>query len=425
MISSQPQFTLGDILAAVYMTGMILFLVRFLKELYEMFRYIRQFSGNRNQTKNYIMIKTNGELPTSSFYKYIFWDNSQKLNEKETEFILRHEEGHILQKHTLDLLYLEILRIIFWFNPIIHGYKRAILAVHEFLADEFALANTNRSGFIALLGRQALQRYNLSLSNHFSKSQTIKRIKMIKSEKKRPAALRWAVMVMAIIAMFYIFSCEQGQLEKGISSDSKDLPVMGDGWTYMSDESLSSWISEKYKSLKEDYPSIKLYIAKGDISEYRDFVAADILEKYGYRTFLIANEGESFYIFLGKAGEETVELNPPSVYKNDFNGEEIFTLVENQPEPAEGMPEFYQYVANNLKYPKEARDAGIEGRVLIEFIIDTDGKITDVKAIKGIGYGCDEEAIRVIQAAPAWNPGKHRGREVKVMMVLPIAFKLG
>ncbi len=423
--SSQLRFTLGDMIAAVYISGLIIFLFRFLSELHGMFRHIRQYSNNLSRSENYIMIKTDGELPTCSFYKYLFWDNSQNFSEKETGFIIKHEEGHILQKHTLDLLYLEILRIIFWFNPIVHGYKKAMLAVHEFLADEFALANTNGKGFIALLGLQALHRHNMSLSNHFSKSQTIKRIKMIKSEKKKPAVLRWAVMATATLAMFYFFSCEQGQSVQEISSNTTDLPVLGEGWSYVSDGSLSPWISEKYNSLTADYPSGKFYIAKGNLGEFTDFNPVDIFEKYGFRTFLLADEGASRYAFLGKAGEEVVELNPPSVYKNRFNGEEIFTAVEDQPEPVGGMLTFYQYVANNLKYPKEAREAGIEGKVFIEFIIDTDGTIIDVKALKGIGNGCDEEAIRVIEAAPAWNPGKHKGRQVKVMMVLPITFKLG
>lgn len=105
--------------------------------------------------------------------------------------------------------------------------------------------------------------------------------------------------------------------------------------------------------------------------------------------------------------------------------DEIFTIVEDQPAPKGGMAAFYEYVAKKLKYPAQARRMGIEGRVFVEFVVDKDGTITDVKAIKGIGAGCDEEAIRVIQEAPAWNPGKQRGRPVKVRMILPITFKLG
>jgi protein TonB len=105
--------------------------------------------------------------------------------------------------------------------------------------------------------------------------------------------------------------------------------------------------------------------------------------------------------------------------------EEIFTIVEDQPAPKGGMAAFYEYVGKKLKYPAQARRMGIEGKVFVEFVVDKDGSITDVKAIKGIGAGCDEEAIRVIQTAPKWNPGKQRGRPVKVRMILPITFKLG
>ena len=105
--------------------------------------------------------------------------------------------------------------------------------------------------------------------------------------------------------------------------------------------------------------------------------------------------------------------------------EEIFTIVEDQPQPIGGMAAFYQYVNKNLKYPAQARRMGIEGKVFVQFVVDKDGSITDVKAVKGIGAGCDEAAVKVIQGAPKWKPGKQRGRPVKVRMILPITFKLG
>lgn len=105
--------------------------------------------------------------------------------------------------------------------------------------------------------------------------------------------------------------------------------------------------------------------------------------------------------------------------------EEIFTIVEDQPAPKGGMQAFYQYVAKKLKYPAQARRMGIEGKVFVQFVVDKDGTITDVKAVKGIGAGCDAEAVRVIGGAPKWKPGKQRGRPVKVRMILPITFKLG
>lgn len=105
--------------------------------------------------------------------------------------------------------------------------------------------------------------------------------------------------------------------------------------------------------------------------------------------------------------------------------DEIFTIVEDQPQPKGGMAAFYEFIGKKLKYPAQARRMGIEGKVFVEFVVDKDGTITDVKAIKGIGAGCDEEAIRVIQSSPKWNAGKQRGRAVRVRMILPITFKLG
>lgn len=105
--------------------------------------------------------------------------------------------------------------------------------------------------------------------------------------------------------------------------------------------------------------------------------------------------------------------------------EEIFTIVEDPASPPGGMTAFYKYVGDKIKYPPQARRMGIEGRVFVEFVIDKDGNITEVRAVKGIGAGCDEEAVRILQGAPKWKPGKQRGKPVKQRMVLPITFKLG
>ena len=105
--------------------------------------------------------------------------------------------------------------------------------------------------------------------------------------------------------------------------------------------------------------------------------------------------------------------------------DEIFTVVEETAAPKGGMPAFYKYVGDKMKYPAQARRMGVEGKVFVEFVIQKDGSISDVRAIKGIGAGCDEEAVRVVQSAPSWTPGKQRGKPVKQRMVLPITFKLG
>jgi periplasmic protein TonB len=103
--------------------------------------------------------------------------------------------------------------------------------------------------------------------------------------------------------------------------------------------------------------------------------------------------------------------------------DEIFTIVENQPEPYGGYKTFYDFISNNLKYPQRAISSGIEGKVYVQFVVEKDGSLTDIQVLRGIGFGCDEEAVRVLSDAPKWISGKQRGKPVRVKMILPIHFK--
>ncbi len=102
----------------------------------------------------------------------------------------------------------------------------------------------------------------------------------------------------------------------------------------------------------------------------------------------------------------------------------IFMIVEQPATPPGGMAAFYKYVAKEINYPKMARRLHVEGKVYVQFVVDKDGSLTDIKVVKGIGSGCDEEAIRVIKKAPKWNPGKQRGRPVRQRMSIPLIFQL-
>ena len=104
--------------------------------------------------------------------------------------------------------------------------------------------------------------------------------------------------------------------------------------------------------------------------------------------------------------------------------DEVFTIVEQMPVFPGGREAFYQYVQNNFKYPSQARRMGIEGRVFVQFVVEKKGNITEVQAVRGIGAGCNQEAVRIIKNMPKWKAGKQRGKAVKVRMILPITFKL-
>jgi protein TonB len=104
--------------------------------------------------------------------------------------------------------------------------------------------------------------------------------------------------------------------------------------------------------------------------------------------------------------------------------EEIFTVVESYPEFPGGEAALYNFLGKNLRYPDMAKETGISGKVYVTFIVEKDGSITDVKLARGIGGGCDEEALRVVNLMPKWTPGKQRGIPVRVRYIFSVRFTL-
>ncbi|UBM60328.1 TonB family protein [Marinilongibacter aquaticus] len=104
--------------------------------------------------------------------------------------------------------------------------------------------------------------------------------------------------------------------------------------------------------------------------------------------------------------------------------EQIFTAVEQQPEFPGGTKAMYEYIGKNIKYPAAAQRANVSGRVFVKFVVEKDGSIGKIDVLKGIGFGCDEEAIRVIKSMPKWNPGRQNGKNVRVYFTMPVFYQL-
>lgn len=118
------------------------------------------------------------------------------------------------------------------------------------------------------------------------------------------------------------------------------------------------------------------------------------------------------------------EYVAPVIEEEEVVEQEIFQIVEEMPEYPGGEKKLLEYVGKSVKYPQIARESGIQGRVFVNFVIEPDGSVSNVKVLRGIGGGCDEEAMRVIKAMPKWKPGKQRGKAVRVSYTLPVNFKL-
>jgi TonB family protein len=318
-------------LEVVYALGIIFFAGKLLMKVVSIIKIVR--NGEKELRHDYVLVRTRGKLPTFSFLNYLFWDDSQQLNEKQENQILNHELAHIRRKHSRDILFIEIAHAVMWFNPLMYVIKSALTMTHEFEADDKATEGRDIEAYQKLLAQQVLNQYGLALGSHFNQSQTLKRLRMLTNKNNNVYWGKFAFPVLAMAMVFGVISCE-----------------------------------------------------------------------------------------LPGASEEELTIQAAAVSDGP---EEVFTKVEEMPTPPGGMSAFYTYVARTLKYPAQARRLGVEGKVFIEFAVDKDGSITDVKALKGIGAGCDMEAMNVIAQSPKWQAGRQRGRAVKTKIILPITFKLG
>lgn len=137
-------------------------------------------------------------------------------------------------------------------------------------------------------------------------------------------------------------------------------------------------------------------------------------------------EIEDELIIDAEADQETEieEYTPIMTEEEEVEEEEIFTVVEQQPSFPGGERARIKYLQQNIEYPQMARESGISGTVYVSFVVEKNGKITDVQVLRGIGGGCDKEAIRVVKNMPKWNAGKQRGKPVRVRFNMPIRFTL-
>lgn len=122
--------------------------------------------------------------------------------------------------------------------------------------------------------------------------------------------------------------------------------------------------------------------------------------------------------------DEAMEEFEFVVEDEEIEEQHIFLVVENMPEFPGGEAAMYKFIGKNIEYPRMAKESGISGRVFITFVVERDGSVTDVQILRGIGGGCDEEAVRVIRKMPRWSPGKQRGKPVRVQYRMPIKFTL-
>ena len=188
----QATSTSPSIYSMVYMVGAIILTGWFLFQIGQVIWFYTLNYHRKHRKEGYTLLETNGTLPTFSFFRVLFLDNSIKLNEADEARIIAHEEAHIRENHSFDIVLLEFTKILFWFNPVAWFFRREVQDIHEYLADAASTNDTTTDEYTSLLAKMALNKAHLPIGHHFNKSKTLKRIKMMKTTKTKIKNLEMA-----------------------------------------------------------------------------------------------------------------------------------------------------------------------------------------------------------------------------------------
>ena len=261
--SERPYLLWWEILLIIYVVGFSYQLLKFclrIRLFKETIWYKRHSTRFKNQ--GYYFVNTEGSLPTFSFLNYLFWDDSQCLSEQEKTQIISHEEVHIQQKHSIDILGIEILKILFWFNPFLFLYRNLLEEAHEYYADAKAALKTNSVIYTKLLVKSTFNQMGLAYGSHFKKNQVLKRVKML-SEQRKTHVLKLLIPLPIAAMLFFIFSFEAHlyntievnnyTIEEVVfsSNDQLPLPVSGiKSWTNKLEENISYPLEARVKQIE-------------------------------------------------------------------------------------------------------------------------------------------------------------------------------
>ncbi len=402
-----------------YAAGMVFFALRLIVQGWQLVRYIRRANVYPKSGK-YRVVELQEAFPSFSFFHHIFIGHAGELTAEDKALIIRHESVHADHFHSVDVLLLEGLRIVFWFNPLLLLYKKMFINLHESQADAEAVEDHDVNQYSNLLAKVALMSADFKLANYFNHSLTLKRIIMMKSIKKKMRVWKIAAVALIMAGFFFMVACQDQ-----VISEATDIAKLSTVALEVPKE-----VQDRFDQLQKEKPNAKFVIIELDDAGQAKLESMkpvmEELMRSGDKTIASLNVMKptappsqpvrNFVIVEYKPGFEQIS-------ENSKNGD-IYTVVEESATPVGGLEVVARTISSNLQYPTEAAKKGIEGTVFISFVVNKDGSLSDFELKKGVDPVIDKEALRVAQMLPAWNPGKQNGMAVRQQFVLPVAFRL-
>ena len=354
------------VLIVLFFIGMAATLGHTLWSLFRIVILIKHSQKYPQSDGTVICVTGNPDLAPFSWMHYIVMNRSDYLANDAA--ILTHERGHIRFHHSWDLLFVDTLTALQWFNPAIWMLRSDLRAIHEYEADGAVLSQgINARQYQYLLITKAASIGGYSLANGISHSTLKNRINMMLHTKSPRQRYLKLLALLPIVAVALAVNAET--------------------------------VTDYVYAQPQQQTPVKKGVKSGKI-------------KMGNQTITVIESDDQ------KADQNTATGTfEPTPQKT-------FDVVEQMPEYPGGASALFQFLAKNVKYPAAAEKAGIQGRVIVTFVVDTDGSVIEPTVAKSISPELDAEAIRVISAMPNWKPGMQSGEVVRVKYAVPISFAL-
>lgn len=425
------------ILLICYAAGVFFMLARLFRSLRRLFVLIK--NGDSTQLENYTLIFLNkDEFGTSdcgsfSFFKWMIVNRSDYEHNSDT--IFRHEYVHIRQLHSVDILLIECLKVVFWFNPAVWFYKHSMQAVHEYLADSGA---TSRDSYAKFLVAYALKIPEQMLTNHFSNSSLLKdRIKMIYKNRTSNWLLSKYLLILPLVLVTVMLTAAKKYISQhatpksnvlvddavihGTVSDQKGNRIPGANVIVKNTTQGAATDRDGKFELKNIGKNATIVVS------HIKFKSKEVAIKAGQSSYDIVIEPDDT-ILQGPTttrNPATPKTPPAKTITKDKNPDMSgYKVAEQKPEFPGGQEAMMEYLRAHMKYPDAALKANVEGVVIVRFMVNKEGALNSVVIVKGIGFGLDGESVRLVKDMPKWKPGIQNGEPIEMAQTIEIKFDL-
>ena len=454
VVEAHPSVSIGDVQVALaeepatplwqtvlpllFIIGMVVTLGHTLGALFRVYQLIRHSEQHR-QEDGVVICVTNRKVSPFSWFHYIVL-NRQDYSEHDAA-VLAHERGHIRLRHSWDVLLVDTLTALQWFNPAMWMLRQDLRAIHEYEADGAVLSQGfNARQYQYLLITKAASIGGYSIANGISHSTLKNRIHMMLHKESKRSHLLKLLALVPIVGTALALNAEtvtdfrynepqkkiikKGKTNATVKTDAVNEVVVVAYPAQQQEEGQTFKMRGVVKDKENGDPIVGAVITeanstKGTVTDLNGEFTLDV------------KKGESVVAaYVGYASDAIVANDPGAQYvftlEKDGSGKSgrPFDVVEQMPQFPGGAAALMQFLAQNIRYPEEADKNNIQGRVIVTFVVETDGSITGAKVVKSVSPELDAEALRVINSMPSWIPGRQNGEAVRVKYAVPITFKL-